>query len=333
MKKIVVIVFFMSLITQVLAQNFYDVVAGNGNGFRFWTGSNEFKLHFGNLPEYKYGPVNDYSIKMNMSNDIGRGWTWGVAGLTPIAAINTQGHMQLAGKLTLGSIDLYNVNSYNGLNRLLIRSLTEPNNESLVSMITGQQRGLLIKDRETMQGGLWLFGGGSNTNLVNSGGVGAGFVSDMATYIPLTTSTSAITFANGNINFFANNNLTVNQPYWPTPKMKLEISPSTLLRVDGEVRAKLVRVVTDVWADYVFKEGYKLLTLPEVERYIEEKKHLPNVPSEEEILRQGLNVGDMQKIQMEKIEEITLYLVQMKKEIIELKKENEYLKSKLENKN
>jgi hypothetical protein len=256
-----------------------------------------------------------------------------VAGATPVAALNTQGNMQLAGKLTISSIDLYNVNSYNGLNRLFIRSLSEPNNESLISLITGQQRGLLIKDRETMQGGLWVFGGGSNTNLVNSGGVGAGFVSDMATYIPLTTSSSAITFSNGTINFFANNNLTVNQPYWPTPKMKLEISPSTLLRMDGEVRAKLVRVVTDVWADYVFKEGYKLLTLPEVEKYIEEKKHLPNVPSEEDILRQGLNVGDMQKIQMEKIEEITLYLVQMKKEIIELKKENEYLKSKLENKN
>jgi hypothetical protein len=253
--------------------------------------------------------------------------------MTPIAALNTQGNLQLAGKLTISAIDIYNLNSYNQLNRLLVRSLSEPNNESLVSLITGQQRGLLIKDRETMQGGLWVFGGGSNTNLVNSGGVGAGFVSDMATYIPLTTSSSAITFSNGTINFFANNNLTVNQPYWPTPKMKLEISPSTLLRMDGEVRAKLVRVVTDVWADYVFKEGYKLLTLPEVEKYIEEKKHLPNVPSEEDILRQGLNVGDMQKIQMEKIEEITLYLVQMKKEIIELKKENEYLKSKLENKN
>ncbi|MFM7853530.1 MAG: hypothetical protein ACKO96_16815 [Flammeovirgaceae bacterium] len=179
MKRIVTTGLFITICSLVLGQNFYSVVAGNGNGFRFWNGDNQFKIHFGNLAEYKYGPVNDYSIKMNMSNHAGRGWTWGVAGLTPIAAINTQGHMQLAGKLTLGSIDIYNVNSYNSLNRLLIRSLTEPNNESLVSIITGQQRGLLIKDRETMQGGLWVFGGGSNTNLINSGGVGAGFVSDM----------------------------------------------------------------------------------------------------------------------------------------------------------
>lgn len=332
MKKIIVISLFLNCFTLALSQNFYNVVAGNGNGFRFWNGDNQFKIHFGNLAEYKYGSVNDYSIKMNMSNHVGRGWTWGVAGLTPIAALNTQGNMQLAGKLTIGAIDLYNVNSYNGLNRLLIRSLSEPNNESLVSLITGQQRGLLIKDRETMQGGLWLFGGGSNTNLINSGGVGAGFVGDMATYIPLTTSASAITFSNGTINFFANNNLTVNQPYWPAPKMRLEISPSALFRVDGEIRAKLVRVVTDVWADYVFDKNYKLLPLNEVEKFISHNHHLPDVPSEKEITEKGLDIGEIQKIQMQKIEELTLYLLQMKKELDTLKKENEELKNGLNRK-
>lgn len=332
MKKIIAFGLFCVCCNAGFGQNFYDVAAGNGNGFRFWNGDNQFKIHFGTLPEYKYGPVNDYSIKMNMSNDVGRGWTWGVAGFTPIAALNTQGNMQLAGKLTISAVDLYNVNSYNGLNRLLIRSLSEPNNESLVSLITGQQRGLLIKDRETMQGGLWLFGGGANTNLINSGGLGAGFVSDMATYIPLTTSASAVTFSNGAINFFANNNLTVNQPYWPSPKMKLEVSPSVLFKVDGEVRAKLVRVVTDVWADYVFNKDYKLLPLSEVEKFINDNHRLPDVPSEKEITEKGLDIGEIQKIQMQKIEELTLYLLEVKKELDNLKKENEEFKNRLKRK-
>src|SRR5690606_31880331 len=52
--------------------------------------------------EYKYGPVTDYSIKMNMSNTAGRGWTWGVAGATPIAGLNTSGDFQVAGSFLVG---------------------------------------------------------------------------------------------------------------------------------------------------------------------------------------------------------------------------------------
>lgn len=75
-----------------------------------------------------------------------------------------------------------------------------------------------------MTGGLWLFGGGASSNLTNSGGIGAGFVSDMATYIPLTNATSAITFTNGEINFFANSGLTTGQSYYPSPKMYMNSS-------------------------------------------------------------------------------------------------------------
>lgn len=73
-----------------------SLMPGNGVGLRFWN-SNSYKIHMGNAGENKYGPVTDYSIKMNMSNNAGRGWVWGVSGQTPIAALNTLGNMKIKG--------------------------------------------------------------------------------------------------------------------------------------------------------------------------------------------------------------------------------------------
>ncbi len=73
------------------------------------------------------------------------------------------------------------------------------------------------------------------------------------------------------------------------------------------------------WPDYVFKDDYKLSSLAEVEEYIEENKHLPNVPSEEEVLKDGINLGEMDAILLRKIEELTLYMIDLKKENKELR--------------
>ena len=80
------------------------------------------------------------------------------------------------------------------------------------------------------------------------------------------------------------------------------------------------------WADYVFADDYSLKSLSEVEKFIQTNKHLPNVPSAQELVNNGLDLGTMQAIQMEKIEELTLYLIQMQKEIDLLKAENSALK-------
>lgn len=77
-------------------QPFYNISEGDGNGLRFWNSDN-YKIHMGAGSQYSYGTVTDYSIKTNMSNNPGRGWTWGVHGLAPIAALNTGGNMQIAG--------------------------------------------------------------------------------------------------------------------------------------------------------------------------------------------------------------------------------------------
>lgn len=100
------------------------------------------------------------------------------------------------------------------------------------------------------------------------------------------------------------------------------------LFVNGGILTEEVRVMlNNQWADYVFEENYKLPSLEEVELFIEKHKHLPNVPSAKEISENGIELGEMAKIQQEKIEELMLYLIQQQKEIKELK---EQVKSLLE---
>ena len=97
------------------------------------------------------------------------------------------------------------------------------------------------------------------------------------------------------------------------------INPTYKLSVNGKVRCKEVVVESD-WADYVFNKEYSLPDLNHVEKYINENKHLPNIPSAKEIEQDGLSLGEVQKKMMEKIEELTLYLIEANKRIEKLEK-------------
>ncbi|WP_299535735.1 hypothetical protein [Ulvibacterium sp.] len=95
------------------------------------------------------------------------------------------------------------------------------------------------------------------------------------------------------------------------------------LAVDGTIHTKEVKVDLVGWADYVFTEGYELPTLEEVEQHINEKGHLINIPSSAEVEANGIELGEMNKLLLEKIEELTLYILEMDKEIQQLKREKE----------
>jgi hypothetical protein len=84
-------------------------------------------------------------------------------------------------------------------------------------------------------------------------------------------------------------------------------------------KVKVALVSTTDWADYVFEDSYKLMPLSEVESYTKINKHLPNVPSTEEMVANGLDVAATNKMLMEKIEELTLYVIDLNKEIEKLK--------------
>ncbi|MCP9770162.1 hypothetical protein EGI22_19835 [Lacihabitans sp. LS3-19] len=96
-------------------------------------------------------------------------------------------------------------------------------------------------------------------------------------------------------------------------------SPNNKLDVLGIIRANEVIVETG-WADYVFEEDYKLDKLENVENFIKENKHLPNVPSAKDIEEKGAHVAELMTKMMAKIEELTLHTIRQQKEIEELKK-------------
>ena len=104
------------------------------------------------------------------------------------------------------------------------------------------------------------------------------------------------------------------------------------LFVKGGILTEEVRVnLQSAWADYVFQPEYKLPTLIEVEKHIKEKGHLINVPSSKQITEEGIALGEMTKIQQEKIEELTLYIIEQNKTNEKQAKDIEELKKLVNN--
>jgi hypothetical protein len=102
------------------------------------------------------------------------------------------------------------------------------------------------------------------------------------------------------------------------------------LFVKGGILTEEVRVnLQSAWADYVFEENYNLKSLEEVEAFISQNGHLPNMPSAKQVKEEGIELGEMVKMQQEKIEELTLYLLQLNKENRKEKEENKILLKKL----
>lgn len=99
---------------------------------------------------------------------------------------------------------------------------------------------------------------------------------------------------------------------------------------NGLISSSRVKIQTNVWADYVFKEGYQLKSLDEIEQYIQTNGHLPNVPNEETVVKEGIDVSEMTIVQQEKIEELFLHMIELNKRLEVLENKNEKLE--LENK-
>ena len=98
-------------------------------------------------------------------------------------------------------------------------------------------------------------------------------------------------------------------------------SPDAKLAVNGNIHAKEVKVDLVGWPDYVFTKGYDLPPLAEVEQHILEKGHLINIPPAKEVEANGIQLGEMNKLLLEKIEELMLYTLQQQKEILLLRKQ------------
>jgi len=106
-------------------------------------------------------------------------------------------------------------------------------------------------------------------------------------------------------------------------EIKVEAATTAQLNVDGTLHANTIKVAANgQTADFVFSDDYNLKELSEVEQFIKQNKHLPNIPSAAQMEASGVDLAEMNKLLLQKVEELTLYM-------IELKKENDYIKSVL----
>lgn len=442
-KTVVKLVLVTGVLTGLSRESFgqqpiYEVTMGNGNGIRFWQ-NDLWKMHMGNSSEYQFGPVTDYSIKINMDGAYGRGWTWGVAGQTPIAALSNNGQMQLSGSLyagpvysNSGAVGRLSVSGGTGELSIINRAVS-----GFVETPTQGERWVLYNGGTTTDGKLRFWTGGDRVVFTKEGNVGVG-TNQPGSWFPSQTleifanrpvlklnaansnDISTILFTNASVNgtthlgefhlnyqFNSSDNSKSRLRYYgypgeeiltleaggnigigtTTPQWKLDVHGQIALRgqavfdatateiyvgdiaggdglrdklsfwtrdtkrmtldengnvgigtitpgsyklaVEGKIGAREVNVTTTAWSDYVFNSDYKLRPLAEVQQYIEENHHLPEVPSEKEVLANGQNLGEMNAILLKKIEELTLYQIESARKIEELRNEVQKLTSKL----
>lgn len=121
---------------------------------------------------------------------------------------------------------------------------------------------------------------------------------------------------NGSMVLWSSSNVTLQPSFGSVTIGSYTPASGYKLSVDGKIIVEEARVqLSTSWPDYVFHSNYKLPSFQELSQYISRHKHLPNMPSAAEIEGQkGFDLGDMQKRLVEKVEELTLYILQLKKE-------------------
>lgn len=101
------------------------------------------------------------------------------------------------------------------------------------------------------------------------------------------------------------------------------------LAVNGNIRAKEVKVEATGWPDFVFQKDYKISSLADLDRYIKANKHLPGIPSAQEVKQNGIELGEMNKLLLQKIEELTLHLIEKDKTIASILKRMDEIEQKV----
>jgi hypothetical protein len=240
--------------------------------------------------------------------------------ITPRHYFSQNGNMGVGGfsgpGVPLGRLDVIGAGTTSGTNTFLLRNSI---GDTLVRMRDDGRMGI-------------GYNGSSYGRTLNMGGSGINFytaneIAFGGAIFP--TDTSLVMWSNSGAN-----NYLVLQPSWGntgigtyTPNAKFHVNGSQLiggnsariatgysLSVDGKIIAEEVKVqLSTAWPDYVFGKNYKLLPLDELEQSINKNKHLPNIPSAAEVEKDGISLGDMNKRLMEKVEELTLYIIDLNK--------------------
>lgn len=216
--------------------------------------------------------------------------------------------------------------------------VTEADLSLLPAALTNED--IIVEDSDAVLG-LYSSGGGSYGSAVSLGETSEGnLVDKWSMYRNTTGGGSFLGFSYGpNANYGSNLNFVRFSSSGAAEVIVGPLAVGTVasnvptgvkLAVDGKVLCEELEVqLSQDWPDYVFDEDYDLMPLEELEENLRRDKHLPGVPSAEEIATGGLEVGAMQARTMEKIEELTLYVLDLNRELKSVKKENAALKQRL----
>lgn len=263
-----------------------------------------------------YWDINGGNLFNNTGNNVGIGTNTPVSKLTILTPINTAGwtHISQFNGIDsiivgegIGGVSAAIGTSTNHTFRLNTNSLGRvhiyPTGDVVVGANTSASFGKFTVETPNNSFGISHTSTGGNILATNIGGTSAGIG----------------TFSNTNMRIFCNS---FSRIFIAAATGNVGIgtdNPTYKLSVLGNIRSNEVVVETG-WADYVFNEKYVLKPLSEIEKFIQLNKHLPGIPSALEIQKNGLPVGETQKMMMEKIEELTLYIIQLNKRIEELEK-------------
>ncbi|MDQ0638322.1 hypothetical protein QF042_001887 [Pedobacter sp. W3I1] len=108
-----------------------------------------------------------------------------------------------------------------------------------------------------------------------------------------------------------------------------EVFGTERLAVNGNIRAREIKVEATGWPDYVFQKDYKISSLADLDRYIKLNKHLPGIPDAQEVKENGIELGEMNKLLLQKIEELTLHLIEKDKTIKGILKRMDEIEKKI----
>lgn len=280
-----------------------ELVTGGGSSTNFWTtdGSNIYNNNSANVGIGTTAPTTKLTIKTPINT---AGWVH-VGGADSI--IVSEGIGGVSAALGTTTNHAFRLNT-NGTGRLHIY----PAGEVVVGSNTTGSFGKFTVETNNNSFGISHRSVEGNILATNIGGTSAGIGTFSNTNMRIFSNSASRIFiaaATGNVGIGTDN-------------------PTYKLSVLGNIRSTEVVVETG-WADYVFDKEYKLNTLDEVEKFIAINKHLPNIPSAKEITDNGLSLGDTQKRMMEKIEELTLYLIEANKKMTEAVGEIKLLKTKV----
>ena len=131
------------------------------------------------------------------------------------------------------------------------------------------------------------------------------------------TSINGNLFVGGTINLNNNFSFDANGNFWAGRSAR--IGNGFYCDLDGNLKVMHLKVTQTDWPDYVFGENHELMPINDVEQYVKQNGHLPNVPSAEEVEKDGMDVGEMNRLLLEKVEELTLYIIDLQKQVDEIK--------------